>query len=348
MRTSNNPRQGYPFAEPPPLSDGDVNSPEWRKWFQSLYDATTREGAWLPEVKIGGPAGIKKLWADKYMEQELISIDGGLFSDYSSGNGNIIYGFAANVRRSGGNAPTVGAQFNAYSGRGVSTYCWGIATEAWIEPGATGGAIGTEPAIISKDPNNTSAKWGVDSVFADRSGDNTPPSLGDNRFNYSAFGYVVSGRERSALGEFCGWAKGMWFNEHSLDAQNPRTWNATDVYRPGEVVTSGGQAWQCITANTNQLPALVSNYWVLHNAGGTACLAIGIDFSSLDLTTIGRMSSAIRLRDGMRIHWEVSGVIGTYFDVTLGRLVLVENAGIPWLAVDVINGDLYRNGVFLI
>jgi hypothetical protein len=340
-------RSGYGYPEPPPIGE-PLDSSSWGKWFQDLYDNFLRDGTQVPSVTIGSNVRAKKIFADSYIEQELLSIDGGLFSNYSSDNGNIIYGFAANVKRFGGNAFTVGAQLNAYGGRDVSAGVWGIACEAWAQQGCTSPLIGIEPAVVSLYSENGSPKRGVDAVFTNRSGSNTlTPTLGSNLYNYNAIALNVSSAPRSGTGEFCGWTRGVAFYSGSMDQQSCPAWVNNIIYQPGMVVSSGGQAWQAIIDNTNVLPA-VGLVWVLHNVGGPTAQSIGIDFSSMDLTTMGRMSSAIRLRDTMRFHWESTGQVGTYFDQVLGRLVLVENGGIPWLAVDVVNGFLYRNGVFLI
>jgi hypothetical protein len=331
----------------PPAAREPFESPVWHQWFYQLYDKLLKDGGNFPTLGIQGPDGtIAKITTENQF-QRLINIDHGWYVNYSADNGNIIYGYAANVRRSAGSAFAVAAQLNAYGGRGVTGGIWGIATEAWGQEGYLGSLTGIEPSVLSLESANANAKWAMYPIFKNRAGGT--PVLGTDRYNYYAICCFIDSLDRSASGERCGWTKGIFFSNTWGDTQNPLVWNNSTPYVPGMVVTSGGFAWQCIQSNTNQVPAAVSIYWVKHNWAGVTAKAIGIDFSSVSVTTMGRMFSAIRLRDTMKFEWESTGALSSYFDQGgSNRLVLLDNAGTQWLSVEITTGRLFRNGVFLI
>lgn len=332
-----------PLPLPPPLDvDGGINSTEWSQWFYQLYDKLLQNGGVFPAVRVQGKDGIGSFTADKNMFQRLLTLDCGLYSDYYSDNGNIIYGFAANVRRSRGDNLTVGAQINAWAPEGGAGFIFGIAAVALGAKNFTGPLVGMETNAANVYDNNQSAKVGLDSVFKDRGDGETTVlgGLGSDRYNYFSSAYWVTSQARSATGERCGWTRGMSFLGQCLDEQVPPAWSAVITYHTGQVVTSGGLCWQAIQDSLNQAPAVPSAFWVQHTAAGTTALAIGIDFSALSTTTIGRISSAIRLRDTMRIDYDVTGAIGTYFDPTVGLFRLANNGTTLRFGVDVGNGQL--------
>lgn len=342
---TNNPRGISPDPLLPPPQGGQLSDPAWTRWFFQLYQMLMADGATFPKVGVQGRERVGHL-ANHNLFQELITLDCGMYSDYTSASGSIIYGFAANVKRSAGTAFVVGQQINAWGDTGTGSV-FGQALVAVGQNNFTEALIGSESMTFNMYNDNRNAKWGYNAVFANKG---PTPVLGGNRYNYFACGMVFSSEQRDAVvNEFCGWTRGLLFVDWSLDSQNPPAWNAAVTYGGGQVVLSGGQCWQSIQANVNQLPAFVSVYWVPNSGAGDAnARAIGIDFSSMGVTTIARMGSAIRLRDTMKFGWESSGVIYSQFDPALGRLTLVGNAANARLAVDVATGFLYRNGVFLI
>lgn len=331
----------------PPQANVPLTDPAWHRWFYSLYEKLLKDGGNFPKLGIQGPEGIAKVTTENQF-QRLINFDHGWYVNYSANNGNILYGYACNVRRSSGDAFTVGAQLNAWAARGCTGGVWGIATEAWGLDGFLGGLCGIEPAIINKYNDNRSAKWGIYSIFRNRS-DATAPVVGQNRYNYWTIAHYIDATPRSSAGECSGWTKGIFFSDQCLDGQNPIPWNNTSFFVAGQVVTNGGFTWQAITTSQNQVPAAISAYWVRHDYAGNRALAIGIDFSSFSTVSMPRTFAAIRLRDTMQIQWESTGAVASWFDQGgSNRMVLVGNAGTQWLSVDITNGRLYRNGVFLI
>ena len=326
----------------PPSINVEFNDQAWQEWFYRIYQALLEDGAISSAIRVQGKDGTGSFTADKNMFQRLISLDCGLYADYSSNNGNIIYGFAANVRRSGGNNFTVGAQLNAWGPKNGAGSVFGIATEAHGNDPFTGALIGIETAAISKYNNSLSAKIGIDSVFKDRmEGVNVVSSLGSDRYNYNSHACWITSIPRSSTGERCGWTRGISFLGECLDTQNAPAWSAIVNYSYGMVVTSGGLAWQAIQPSLNQVPAVPSIYWVQHTPAGAVTAAVGIDFSSVPLSVITRTASAIRLRDGMRIDYDCTGAVGSLFDNVNGIQRVVDNAGVLKFGVDVVNGEIH-------
>lgn len=334
----------------PPASGTPLDDPAWEAYFRAQWEATGRDGqGTFNKLQIIGDEGAATFDTPN-MNQDLLTVDKGLYVNYSSGNSNIIYGYACNVRRFSGQMLTVAAQLNAYAGRGCHAGVWGAATTAVAEVGSLAGVCGIEVNPAPLDPANTSIKTGFSAVFKNR-GDGVstaPGGLGADMYSQNAWTFFIDSQPRSSAGEKCGWNVGMQFLSGCFDAATPRAWSAAASYTRGEVVSSGGLLWKAQAPSTNQLPAAPSAYWVQHTYAGTNQLAIGLDFSCLDLTTLGRMAAAIRLRDTLPIQWDVTGSIGTFFDPVTSRLAVVDNQGTRWLEVDVTNGFLYRNGVFLI
>lgn len=328
----------------PPPATNDIGDAAWAQWFYHLYEKLLKDGGVFPAVRVQGKDGTGSFTADKNMFQRLISLDCGIYSDYYSDNGNIIYGFAANVRRSAGNNLTVAAQLNAWAPRGGNGGVVGVSTTALGAELFTGPLFGGEVDVGSIYNSNPSAKVGMSAVFKDRADEATTVNgVGVDRYNYYSSANWITSQSRSATGEKCGWTRGLSFLGECVDAQTPLAWNAAVTYSYGMVVTSGGFAWQAIQTSLNQVPAVPSVFWVPHTAAGVVALAIGIDFSCMPIATMARMSSAIRLRDTMRIDYDSTGAIGSYFDPVAGLHRLTNNVGALRFAVDVGSGLIHTS-----
>jgi len=79
----------------------------------------------------------------------------------------IATGFATRVRRTSGGqlAQTIGGQFNAWSGPGVSAQTWGFASEAVAELGSQSVLVGGEILVANWEPTNYKPKIGLNLVF---------------------------------------------------------------------------------------------------------------------------------------------------------------------------------------
>lgn len=342
-------------ASAPPNPGVPFDSAEWQEWFYRLYERTGADGGVFPKLSLSSPKNGTFSFTNENFYQMLATVDMGIYSNYTSDNGNIIYGFACNVRRSGGTALTVGGQINAWGdayGTGKEYGVFGANLVAVGPIGHEGALIGVEISPVRYGSATTSAKIGTELVFINRTdnGGPAPDGLGSNRYNYYSFAHRVTSQPRSPSGEFCGWNVGLGFLTDSMDECNPPAWSAVVAYQAGQMVTSGGAPYRAIQASVNQVPAAISAYWVPTGSAKAIC----IDFSTLSLQTMGRIGSAIRLRDTMSIDYDVTGAIGQFYDVGTGRMVLVRNSGLGAppadrvLEVDVVTGFLYRFNVFLI
>ena len=159
-----------------------------------------------------------------------LNADNGYYflQQYSSAEEYTLRGYAANIRRIGGDSKVVAAQLNGYNGGSGGGTVWGIACEAWTGNSSTPGTgkstlIGIEPAVLSQTHDNPKIKIGVDSVFKNRP-DGAPDvlygSAGENRFNQASTALRISNgfnSSRPPSGAFNGWAYGIRFTSNSLD-----------------------------------------------------------------------------------------------------------------------------------
>ena len=159
-----------------------------------------------------------------------INPDNGYYflQQYSSIEEYTLRGYAANIRRTGGEEKVVAAQLNGFNVGSGSGTVWGIACEAWTGNSTTPGTgkstlIGIEPAVLSQTHDNSKIKIGVDSVFKNRP-DSAPDvlygSAGENRFNQASTAFRISNgfnSSRPPSGAFNGWAWGVRFTSNSLD-----------------------------------------------------------------------------------------------------------------------------------
>lgn len=335
----------------PPPEGVPFDDPAWAQWFQKVFQSVGRDGGTFSKVVIKGQTRDGSINPTDLF-QDLLTLDVGMYSNYTSSNGNPIYGFAANVRRSAGKAGVTGGQFNGWGNSGLdgNVSAVGVGGGAFGEERFLGSLFSLLGTVTNKTHDNVSSKVGVNLAFQDRLGA-AVGSLGSNQYNYYSHAARITAQSRSSVGEYCGWSVGIQFLGECLDQSTPRAWNAAVTYAAGEVVTSGGLAWKAIQPSLNQAPAVPSAFWVQHTAAGVAVLGIGIDFSCLSAQTLARMAAAIRLRDTMAFQWDVTGAIGSFYNPAAApnpRLVICDQAGVERVGLDVTNGDIYKNGVFLI
>lgn len=314
-----------PVVDPPPrMGLIPITDPAWTRWLtQTVWgiigagsDASGPQGA-FPKLQVS-----EATFDDSYMGQDLLRVDKGLYSLYYSGNGGIIYGFACNVHRASGTNFVVAAQLNAWAESGVTCPVFGLAPTVLCLPGSSNCTlVGIETDIVNMDDANTAVKIGIQSVFKNRfDGVGTVVNgVGSNLYNWNAIAYSVDSAPRSAAGEFCGWTVGLQFLDGWCDTDNPQAWSASFNYQRGQTVTQGGLVYASILGgNLNHSPAASPTWWVTRTYAGTVDSSIGIDFSTLSVTTMGIMSSAIRLRNGMYVHWEESGAVGSLMNGASG------------------------------
>lgn len=150
---------------------------------------------------------------------KLLSVNSGLWVNYSAALGEIQYGHLATVVRTAGAKATLGGKLTARGETGVTGDVIGASNEAWTAPGAQSYLAGTQSIVYSQESNATADKVGHTSIFRNRPDgvSTTVSGLGANKYNQGSIAYAVQSQARSSAGEFCGWARGLVFEAGSLD-----------------------------------------------------------------------------------------------------------------------------------
>lgn len=269
-------------------------------------------------INLGDGAGstIKQvLDPNSYASQRLLSTNFGFYSNWTDSLNQIMYGFAANVVRTGGFQYTVAAQLNAYAeDNAVSGATFGAVTQAWNKPTAATDLVGSEFSIINETPSTISAKVGSNIVFKNRA-DGVPTvvsGLLTNAYNTNSMALYISSQVRSLAGERCGWRFGIRFDEYSLDA---------DAH-------GGAVGIDFASAHYLGVPDPLLGYY---------------------------MTAAIRMRDFQSIMWngdptiagnptEPANPVRTYFDSVTSELKNT-NTSVQFFCVNVGNGNIrFKNG----
>lgn len=334
----------------PPISDVPITDNLWLRWFNDVVWQVIGAG-----VGNSGPQGtFPKLQVGTTTIAPIGTPQAGLLfnqavlAEFTDTRNDILYGgvFAITGAASGA-SQVVGAQIDGIVAKGSgATEVWGSALEAIAYPNTSTNIVGIEPAVVNFNDNAPLlAKWGINPVFKDRADGATASfnGLGSNYYNYFAEALVLTAQVRSGDGEFCGWNCGIDFLDGSLDQSTVPAWSAVVTYSSGMIVSSGGVLWKAIQLSLNQAPAVPSAYWVQHTYTGTTNLAVGIDFSSMSTTSMGRMASAVRFRATMYQHWEETGSVGTMFNATTGIMHICDNQGGLRLGVDAGSGLIYTS-----
>jgi hypothetical protein len=283
--------------------------------------------------KIGGASGMT--FTDTLLaSQDLITINKGFYSNFQSTAGDQIYGFAANIVRESGAAATVGAQCSAIGMTGVGNTLFGSNFNAWGLAGCTATMVAQELDVGCFNPSNSARKVGLNPVFFNRGGTNPGeynfpmPSgtyssagggLGANLYNYDAWAIYITSQQRSATGEYCGWNRGLLFDEYSLDSQNDASYTGSRQYPIG------------------------IDFSALHYYGGT------------DPVTAFNLEAAMALRDFQTIWWNrdpataatATDKVKTYFNPAVSRWV-IENGGTERVGFNTTTGDIYQNGSLVV
>jgi hypothetical protein len=137
-----------------------------------------------------------------------------------------LFGFAANIKRNGGNAKVVPAQLNGYALDAGTATVWGVATQAvtgdeTTDPAGSSALVGGEFAVVSQYHNNSANLHGAHLVFKNRF-DSQPEvlhgAIGSNAYNRNAVALKIDAQSRPAgSGAFTGWCKGIYFTSNGLD-----------------------------------------------------------------------------------------------------------------------------------
>lgn len=264
--------------------------------------------------------------------QDLLTVDKGIYSAYNSSAADIVYGFASNVVRDSGSSFAVGGQFSAIGTSGATAAMFGGNVNAVGLASFADALIGWEIDIGSFTPANTSAKRGLTVIFKNRADGATNPGeynypfpfgtyssagggLGANKYNAAAVALHLDSQQRTATGEYCGFVRGLLFDEYSLDSETNASAPATRAYPIG------------------------IDFSNLHYYGGT------------NPVTAFNLEAAIALRDLQTIWWNrdpsapfSTNKIKSYFNPATSRWI-IDNGGAERFGVDVVTGTIYINGV---
>lgn len=319
----------------PPQSLVPIVDPSWTRWLTETVWPIVGKGVGkgpqgtFPQLQID--EAVFSVANGLMQSQDLLTVNKGIYSNYFSGKGGILYGFACNVHRSSGTNFVVAAQLNAWAEKGVSCPVFGLATTALTMPGSSNcGITGYELNSANSDDANTAVKQGMISVWKDRPDGQAAVTngLGANKYNWTAMCYLLDSAPRSSSGEFCGWNIGIMFLDGWCDQDNPTAWSSTQTYQRGQTATSGGVVYiSIIGGNLNNNPPASPTAWLPRTYAGTNNLAVGIDFSTMSTGSMARMASAIRLRNLMYFHWEESGAVGTRMNGGTGNWELTNQGG---------------------
>lgn len=343
-----------PLAAPPPLGE-TLESSQMQQMLYQLYERTAQNGIVGERLRISSPRNGEAKFENHNFYQGLVTLNMGLYSDWTTDQGMIAYGFACNVRRSDGSAITVGGQINAWGGTtqvARTQQVFGANLVALGPKGHIGSLIACEVSPVPFGDDSLAPKIGIDNVFIIGYDRGLAPVLGANLYNYYSSGTRYTAIPRGPNGEYCGWAVCEAFLSGCMDLQNAPNWSGSVTYGAGQLVfdASVGRYYKAIFGNTNNLPSASPAFWVLHLDNK----AIGIDFSSIDVTTLSRIGSAIRVRDTMRIDYNAEGTIGQLYDPNTNMMVLVSNLALGAapadrvIEVDATTGGIYRFGVLIL
>ena len=120
--------------------------------------------------------------------------------------------FFTEVTRVGGSAAalqdfTVAAQMVAKNGPGVNQWAFGVATEAWAQPGSRSILVGLESAVINEEPTNIYPKIANNAVMKNRADGGANPG---NPMNANSIAYWVTAQPGT------GFERGLVFDTQSL------------------------------------------------------------------------------------------------------------------------------------
>jgi len=234
----------------------------------------------------------------------------------SSGVAGDLYGGAANVTRTASGGTTVGMFGSGQGATGVTSEVWGIVSQAIAQPGCTSTLVAGEHGTANMSNNNTSPKVGLYVVFKDRAdgAPGTTQALGANQFNYNTKAIQIAAQQRSTTGEFCGWRRGLYFDEFSMDSDALGTAIGIDFV---DVHYYGGTD-----------PASTGTYRM------TAAMRLRAYQSILWNGEVGNPTDPV---NPVRSWFAGSAAPNA-------RMVLASNTGAERCSVDVVTGELYING----
>jgi hypothetical protein len=131
--------------------------------------------------------------------------------------GNAYGFFTETTRMAASVAPlkdfTVAAQLVAKNGPGVHQWAFGVASEAWAQPGSRSILVGLESAVINEEPSNVYPKIANNAVMKNRADGGVDPGA---PLNANSIAYWVTAQPGT------GFERGLVFDRQSLVAAGAR------------------------------------------------------------------------------------------------------------------------------
>jgi hypothetical protein len=236
---------------------------------------------------------------------------------------SILYGYACNVTRTGKDNHVVGAQLNAWLADNITLVAGQIfGCVSQVGTGVLNSVatmVGNESAVCNFWHSNTNRKVGYNPVFKNRldGAAAAASGLGANKYNAGAWAVYISSQVRGTDTAYCGWTKGIYFDQWSMD-----------LWLNGATITRG----YCIDT------------FDLNYDGGS------------DPRSAYRVDAVLRMRALQSIMWDdgVAARARMYMDPFTGRLT-IANDGTPYggsnvekFGIDLNSGGIYKNGVLVL
>lgn len=168
------------------------------------------ENSFLQPVTIGSTT-----FSPEPLDSDRLLLDKGLFAEFSTDIPLDAAGFRAEVTRTGGSGDTFGGIFEAIALDGSEPVV-GVDAIADSLIGAASAVTGVRSTARSRNSNNAQSKVGAHVRFENRTGVD-PVLVGANFYNENSIGFLIDSQERSTNGEYCGFNRGIVFDEFSLD-----------------------------------------------------------------------------------------------------------------------------------
>jgi hypothetical protein len=108
---------------------------------------------------------------------------------------------------------TVAAQLVAKNGPGIDQWAFGVATEAWAQPGSRSILVGLEAAVINEEPGNVYPKIANNAVMKNRADGGINPGT---PMNANSIAYWITAQPGT------GFERGLVFDRQSLVATTGR------------------------------------------------------------------------------------------------------------------------------
>ena len=108
---------------------------------------------------------------------------------------------------------TVAAQLVAKNGPGINQWAFGVASEAWAQPGSRSILVGLESAVINEEPSNLYPKIANNAVMKNRADGGADPGA---PLNANSIAYWVTAQPGT------GFERGLVFDQVSLAATTGR------------------------------------------------------------------------------------------------------------------------------